>query len=78
MQNTILLLDIWRLLDLDFYEFLHFLKAEIYQNNKTQSPKVAKTVILEFLNSPKLISLKIWMIEKSWIFHTVHSVQLAI
>ena len=26
-------------LDLDFYEFLHFLTAEIYQNNKIQSPK---------------------------------------
>ena len=28
--------------------------------------------ILQLLDSPKLISRKIWMIENSWNFHTVH------
>ena len=56
-----------------FYEFLHFLKAEMYQINKFRAlaPKMAKTSVLELLDSPKLISRKIWMIEKSWNFHTV-------
>ena len=52
----------------DFYEFLHFMKAEIYQINKIQCPKIAKKEVLQFLNSPKLISRKIWMTEKSWNF----------
>ena len=30
-------------LNFDFYEFLHFLKAEIHHINKISSPKVAKT-----------------------------------
>ena len=29
-------------MDFYFYEFLHFLKAENYQNNKILSPKNAK------------------------------------
>ena len=29
-------------LDFDFYGFLHFLRAEIYQKEKTQSPKNGK------------------------------------
>ena len=32
-------------LNFDFYEFLHFLKAEIYQMNKIQSPKNGKNSI---------------------------------
>ena len=53
-------------LNFDFYEFLHFLKAEIYQINKIQSPYFyKKTAVLELLNSPTLISRKIWMAEKS-------------
>ena len=43
-------------LNLDFYEFLPYLKAEIYQINKIQSPKYG---ILELLDSAKLISRKI-------------------
>ena len=31
----------------DFYEFLHFLKAEIYQISKIQSQKNGKTTVLE-------------------------------
>ena len=46
-------------LNFDFQEFLHFLKAVIYQIDKIQSPKMAKTAVLEHLDSPKLISRKI-------------------
>ena len=49
-------------LNFDFYELLHFLKAEIDQNSKMakfRTPKMAKTAVLEFLDSPKLISRKI-------------------
>ena len=38
-------------LNFDFYEFLHFLKAEIYQINKIQGPKMAKTAFLELLDA---------------------------
>ena len=34
---------------------------------------MAKTADLELLHSPKLISRKIWVAEKSWNFHTVYS-----
>ena len=50
-------------LNFDFCEFLHFLKAEIYQNNRP--PKTAKTAIFALLESPKLISRKIRVIGKS-------------
>ena len=50
----------------DCYEFLHFVGAEIWQINKIQ-----RTAVSEPLDSPKLISRKIWMIGKSWYFHTV-------
>jgi len=33
-------------LNLNSYEFLHFLKAEIYQINKIHRPKVAKIAVL--------------------------------
>ena len=33
-------------LNLNSYEFLHFLKAEIYQINKIHSPKMAKIAVL--------------------------------
>ena len=36
---------------------------------KFRAPKMA---LLELLDSPKLISRKIWMTEKSWNFHTVY------
>ena len=41
-----------------FYDVLHF-----YQIMKSQSPRKAKTARLELLNSPMLISHKIWMTE---------------
>ena len=49
-------------LNSDFYEFLYFLRAEIYQIKKM--PKWQ-------LKSSKLNSRKMWVIEKSWNFHTV-------
>ena len=46
-------------LNFEFYEFLHFLRAQIDQINKFQSPKkVKKKVFSDILDSPKLISLK--------------------
>ena len=59
--------------NLDFYEFLHFLKAEIQPNPnfgapeiakshkkpKSRASRIAKTADLELLESPKLISCKI-------------------
>ena len=48
-------------LNFDFYAFLHFLNAEIYQINKIQSPKSVKKWLaaLGLLHPPKLISRKI-------------------
>ena len=60
-------------LNFEFLYFLHFLKAEIYQMNKIHSPKMAKTAVFALLEFTKLISRKIWMIQKSWNFHTVCS-----
>ena len=34
-------------LNLDFYKFLHFLKTEIYQIDKIQSPKMVTTAVLD-------------------------------
>ena len=41
---------------IDFYAFLLFCKAEIYQNGKLRHPKMAKTTDLEVLDPSKLIS----------------------
>ena len=38
-------------LNFDFYEFLQFLKVEIDQIKKIQTPKMAKMLVLELLNS---------------------------
>ena len=46
-------------LNFDFYEFLHCLKAEIYQSNEIHSKKIAKTAFIDLLNPPKFISRKI-------------------
>ena len=45
-------------MNVDLYEVLHFVKAEIHQINKIQSPKMWKTAVLELLDSPNLISRK--------------------
>ena len=47
-------------MNFDFYEFLHFLIAEIYQiNTKFRAPKVLKIAFSKVLDSPELISRKI-------------------
>ena len=38
---------------------------------------MAKTAVIELLDCPKLISRKIWMIEKSCNFHTVVEIKLS-
>ena len=48
---------------------LPFLKNEISKWKKFRAPKLAKTALLELLESPKLISRKIWVTGKSWNFH---------
>ena len=53
------ILTILETVNVDFGKFLHFLKAEIYLNQKFRASKTAKMAELEFLNSPKLISHKI-------------------
>ena len=40
-------------LNIYFYEFLHFLKAEIDQINNIQGPKNGKMAVLELLDHPK-------------------------
>ena len=49
------------------------MKPEIDPISKnSELPNMAKTAFLELLNSPKLISRKIWTTEiKSWNFHIV-------
>ena len=51
-------------LNFDLNEFLHFLKAEIYQI-KCRASKMAKTAVLELLDFPNLISRKIYVLKKS-------------
>ena len=43
----------------NFNEFLQFLRAEIYQNQKFKASKIAKTADFELLDFPNLISRKI-------------------
>ena len=41
-------------LNLDFYKFLHILKAELYQIDRIQSPKIAQKSFLEDLEVQKV------------------------
>ena len=51
---------------------MHFLKGWKLPNFQYSEPlKWQKTADLELLDSPKLISRKIWVTEKSWNFRTV-------
>ena len=59
-------------LNFNFDDFLHFFKAEIYQIDKIEALKMAKMAYFALLESPKLISRKFSVIEKSWNFHTVY------
>ena len=68
-------LPFWHILRLwifIFYELLHFWEVEIDQINKIRSLKMAKTADFALLESPKLISRKISVVQKSWNFHTLH------
>ena len=51
-------------LNFEFYEFLHFLKAEIHQIIRIQSYKNGKRDSFELQYYPKLISRKISMTGK--------------
>ena len=52
-------------LNFDLYGFLHFFKAEIYQMNKIHSLLSGKNGIFSLLESTKLISRKILLLQKS-------------
>ena len=56
-------------LNFDFYEFLHFLRDEFTKWKKFKAPKIAKMAVFALLKSTKLISRKIWVIQKSWKFY---------
>ena len=49
----------FKALNFDFYEFLHFLNAEIATSTKFRAPKMAKSAVLEVQDSPELFSRKI-------------------
>ena len=61
-------LGLWILI---FMNFFIFWRLKFTKSTKFRAPKMAKTAILELLNFQNLISRKIWLIEKSWNFHTV-------
>ena len=46
-------------LNCEVYEILHFLKAKFAKSIIFKAPKIAKTAVLDLLDSPKLISHKI-------------------
>ena len=46
-------------LNFDFHEFLHFLKAAIYQMNKFTALQMVKMAVFALLKSSKMISRKI-------------------
>ena len=52
------------------------MKAAIYQNQKFKAPKNAKKAFFVLSDPPKLVSRKIRVAEKSWNFHTVHTVEI--
>ena len=58
-------------LNFDFYNFCTFWRLIFTQSTKFAAPKMAKMAVFTLLESEKLISHKIWVIEKSWNFHTV-------
>ena len=58
-------------LNFEFDDFLQFLRWEFYQNQKSKASKTAKMADFEPLDSPKLISRKIWVAVNLSNFHTV-------
>ena len=61
----------WRLWILIFMHFCTFWRLKFTKWTKFTAPKMAKTASFALLESTKLISRKIWVIGKSWNFHTV-------
>jgi len=62
---------IWAHLATEFWLFMTFWRLKFTKSTKLRAPKMAKMAVLELLKSPKLISRKIWVAEKSWNVHTV-------
>ena len=63
----------FKTLNLDFYEFLHFLNARNLPNKRKLQPlKWQKTPVFKLLAPSDLISRKIWLIENSWNVHIVY------
>ena len=54
-----------------------FWRLKFTNFTKSRPSKKAKTTVLELLDSPKLISRKIWVIGKSWNFQTVNLIFLS-
>ena len=56
----------------EFYWFGQLVNAKIHKKQNSEPLNVLKQLILHFKNPQKLISRKIWLIEKLCNFHTVH------
>ena len=50
---------------------MHFLRLKLIKLINFRAPKMAKMVVLEVLESPKLISYNIWMTGKWWNLNTL-------
>ena len=60
-----------RLWILIFMKFCSFWRLKFTKVTNFRAPKMAKAAFLDLQNSPKVISRKIWMTEKTWNFPTV-------
>ena len=58
-----------RLWILIFKNFCTFRRLKFIKLSILRAPKTAQTAVIELLDSPKLISRKIWMTKKSWNFY---------
>ena len=57
----------------NFYKFQPPKSAKFHKNEKFRASKCVKIVDFELLESSKLISRKIGLLQKSWNFHIVNS-----
>ena len=55
----------------DFLNFCSFWTLNFTKSTKFKAPQIAKTAVLGLLDSPQMISRKIWMTEKAWNFYIV-------
>ena len=55
------------------FDFHALLGLKFTKLAKFSAKKMVKTAVLQLLHSPKLISRKIWMTEKSWNFQNVQN-----